>query len=159
MPLGHFLGFTFGFKILHCHFIELFCPYIILPQPLPILSLNSYSQDSMYSSCLENPQLFQILKWHLGSSLVASWSRIWYYPLLWFGSLLWHRFYHWPGNLCILRAQPKKKKKERCLMETAYPHSLPGSMVTIQSCDNENTVLVFEGFTEILILWFLLLSH
>ena len=45
-----------------------------------------------------------------------------------------------------------EKKKERCLMETAYPHSLPGSMVTIQSCDNENTVLVFEEFTEILIL-------
>ena len=31
--------------------------------------------------------------------------------LLWLGSLLWCRFDPWPGNFCMQRAQPKKKKK------------------------------------------------
>ena len=38
--------------------------------------------------------------------------------LLWFGSLLWCNFDPWPGNFCMLRAQPKinkpkKKKKDK----------------------------------------------
>lgn len=28
--------------------------------------------------------------------------------LLWFGSLLWHRFRPWPGNFLMLQAWPKK---------------------------------------------------
>ena len=33
--------------------------------------------------------------------------------LLWLGSLLWCRFDPWPGNFCMQRAQPKKKKKKK----------------------------------------------
>ena len=29
--------------------------------------------------------------------------------LLWLGLLLWHGFDPWPGNLCLLRVQPKKE--------------------------------------------------
>ena len=28
-------------------------------------------------------------------------------------SFLWHRFYPWPGNLCILQVQSKKTKKQK----------------------------------------------
>lgn len=35
------------------------------------------------------------------------------WSLLWLGSLLWYRFYLWPGNFHMPWAQPKKKKKKR----------------------------------------------
>lgn len=37
------------------------------------------------------------------------------WSLLWLGSLLWPRFDPLPGNLCIPRVWPKKRKKKRLL--------------------------------------------
>ena len=41
-------------------------------------------------------------------------------------SLLWLGFDPWPGNFCMLQAQPKKKKKEEnsCGSEILRPTSL-----------------------------------
>ena len=46
------------------------------------------------------------------SSLVAQQVKDLALLLLWLGSLLWHKFNHWPQNFCMLRVQQKKKKKK-----------------------------------------------
>ena len=52
--------------------------------------------------------MFQIIL----SSLVAHWVKD-PVSLLWLRSLLWHRFYPWPGNFHLPQAQPKKKKNSK----------------------------------------------
>ena len=47
------------------------------------------------------------------SSLVAQWVKDLALSLLWLESLLWRRFWSWPRNFHMLRAQPKKKKKKK----------------------------------------------
>ena len=48
-----------------------------------------------------------------GSSLVAQWVKEQPSSLLWFWSLLWHRFDPWPGNFGMPRAWPKTKNKPK----------------------------------------------
>ena len=47
----------------------------------------------------------------LGSSLWAQQVKDLALSLLSLWLLLWYRFYPWPGNFCMLRAQPKNKRK------------------------------------------------
>lgn len=37
--------------------------------------------------------------------------------LQWLGSLLWHKFSPWPGNLCMLWVRPKNKKKKIVILK------------------------------------------
>ena len=46
------------------------------------------------------------------SSLVAQQAKYQVLSLLWLGSLLWCGFDAWPGNFCMLPAQPKEKEKK-----------------------------------------------
>ena len=48
------------------------------------------------------------------SSLVAWWVKDLVLSLLWLGSLLWRRFSPWPRTFCMLQAQPKQNKSDKC---------------------------------------------
>ena len=50
---------------------------------------------------------------HVRSFLVAQWTKDPALSLQWFRSLMWCRFYLWPGNVYMLQVWGKKRKKER----------------------------------------------